>query len=118
MIEINVNKTDISKLLKKFNNIKKFSTEETDKIFGYTASQISKRAKKDAPFKTGFLRSTINWGKDKNDNKIFVRAEAKYAPYLEYGTKYQKAQPYFYSNAKLEIKLMTNRILKLLRKQL
>jgi len=115
MIEIKLHKNDINKLLNKFDNIKKFSTEGTDKIFGYTASQISKRAKIDAPKKTGFLRDSINWGKDE---KVFVRAEAKYAPYLEEGTKYQKAQPYFFDNAKLEIKLMTNRILKLLKKEL
>ncbi len=78
MIELNVNKTGINKLLAKFAKIKNFTKDETDQIFGYTASQIVKRAKIDAPYKTGFLRSTINYGKDKN---VFVRAEAKYAPY-------------------------------------
>ena len=45
MIKIKLHKNDINKLLNKFDNIKKFSTEETDKIFGYTASQISKGQK-------------------------------------------------------------------------
>ena len=85
MINLNLNKTGVNKLLLKFAKIKNFTKDETDKIFGYTASQIAKRAKIDAPYKTGFLRSTINWGKDQKN--VFVRAEAKYAPYLEYGTK-------------------------------
>ena len=143
MIEVQVNKGDINKLLAKFAKIKNFTKDETDQIFGYTASQISKRAKSDAPYKTGFLRSSINYGKDKN---VFVRAEAKYAPYLEYGTKSHtikaknkkvlynsfsktffgkevqhpgtKAQPFFYENARIEIKLMTNRIKEQLKKLL
>jgi HK97 gp10 family phage protein len=144
MIDLNLNKTGINKLLAKFAKIKNFTKDETDQIFGYTASQISKRAKTDAPYKTGFLKTSINYGK--NEKNVFVRAEAKYAPYLEYGTKPHiikaknksvlynvhtntffgkevkhpgtKAQPFFYKNAEIEIKLMTNRIINELKKKL
>lgn len=142
-MEVSINKKDINKLLLKFAKLKKFSEKETDQIFGATASAISKRAKRDAPLDTGFLKGSINWGKDK---QVFVRAQAKYAAAQEFGTKpytikvknkkvlYNhktktffgkevkhpgiKGKSYFYDNARIEINLMYKRIKKELKKLL
>tara|TARA_Y100000114_G_C11634118_1_gene265867 strand:+ start:357 stop:707 length:351 start_codon:yes stop_codon:yes gene_type:complete len=108
MISYKVNKKDIKDLEKKINKLDLELVDNIDKQFGITASMISVRAKKDAPVDTGFLKSSINFGKDSKG--VFVQASADYAPFQEFGTSRMKAQPFFYANAKLEIKLLLQRI--------
>ena len=45
------------------------------------------------PVRTGYLRSTIKAGGD--DCNVWCEATADYAQYVEYGTSYMEAQPYF-----------------------
>lgn len=45
------------------------------------------------PVDTGYLRSTINAGTD--GYNCYAEATAHYAEYVEYGTSYMEAQPYF-----------------------
>lgn len=47
------------------------------------------------PVKTGYLRSTI--GKSSSTTEIMVYVDAPYAGYVNFGTRRQKAQPYFTS---------------------
>jgi len=55
---------------------------------------IEREAKKRCPVDTGLLRSSItpvveSWASG------YVGTNTEYAPYVEYGTKYAGAQPYF-----------------------
>lgn len=46
------------------------------------------------PVRTGYLRSTITANTD-GEEEIYCEATADYAQYVEYGTSYMEAQPYF-----------------------
>jgi len=107
MIDIKVNTQDINKILYKISKLDNYSETDIDKQFAVTASAISRRAKIDVPVKTGFLQSSINYGRDKN---VYVEAKAEYAPFVEFGTKHQKKKPYFYKNAEIELNLLFKKL--------
>lgn len=136
MIGYKIHKQDIHKLEKKLNKIDLKVIGDLEKEFGITASLIQVRAKKDAPVDTGFLKSSINFGKDTKG--IYVQASADYSAAVEFGTKPHKiraknksvlysarsktffgkevnhpgtkAQPFFFDNAKIEIKQLLKRL--------
>jgi HK97 gp10 family phage protein len=58
------------------------------------AIEVKEYAKSLAPFKTGHLRSSI-YAKI-NDWVAEVGAEATYALFVEFGTRYMQARPYLY----------------------
>lgn len=106
-MNVEVNKQDINKVLLKIAKLESYTSNELDKNFAVTASAISRRAKIDVPVQTGFLQSSINYGKDKN---VYVEAKAEYAPFVEFGTSKQKKKPYFYKNAEIELNLLYKRL--------
>ena len=64
------------------------------------------KMKKDAPYDTGRLRRNIT-GQLTTDQRVDFISEAidpetkdDYAPVQEFGTRFQRAQPYFYKNIK------------------
>jgi HK97 gp10 family phage protein len=57
------------------------------------AKVIEDEAARRAPVDTGRLRGSIT-GKTISDDEAEVGANVGYAPYVEYGTKFQAAQPY------------------------
>ncbi|SRR6266568_7184 len=90
-----------------------------------TANQVQGWAKSEAPYKTGYLQGNIyksDWEssdygsggiagapgsyllpevKPSNDTSAIVGAAANYSGYLEFGTRYMPAQPYFYKAVEL-----------------
>lgn len=56
--------------------------------------RVQSLARAKAPVRTGHLRSSIKAGKV-SDGVWRVEAGAHYAVYVEYGTRYMRAQPYF-----------------------
>lgn len=112
MMKLEVNTEDINKVLLKIAEIQRYTDKELDLEFARTASAISRRAKIDVPKRTGFLSTTINFGKDEN---VYVQAEAKYAGFVEHGWRSKKGRKvgpfkYFYDNGKIELDLMYKRI--------
>lgn len=116
MTRYEVSKKDIKALNNKLKKIDVSMIRNLDKELGYTAAMISLKAKKDAPVDTSFLKDSINFGKSAKG--IYVEASADYAAYQEFGTKYMDAQPYFYDNAKIEIKQLIKRLQNKLRRLL
>lgn len=85
--------SDAEKLLRKFNNT---DTVEKDvsKLVKDTLYNIEKDAKQKCPVDTGRLRGSITT----NIISAYsgeVGTNVEYAEYVEYGTRYQSAQPYF-----------------------
>ena len=85
--------SDAEKLLRKFNNT---DTVEKDvsKLVKDTLYNIEKDAKRDCPVDTGRLRGSIT------TNIISTYSgetgtNVEYADYVNSGTRYQQAQPYF-----------------------
>lgn len=53
---------------------------------------VQRKAQSKAPVDTGNLRRSI--ALNVNGNRAIIRSNANYSGYLEYGTRYMKAQPY------------------------
>ena len=58
--------------------------------------KVDRAAKQNAPVDTGRLRSSITWrlGRDSQGLLGIVGTNVQYAPYVEFGTARQAAQPY------------------------
>ncbi len=85
--------SDAEKILKKFNNT---ATVEKDvsKLIKNTLHNIERDAKKQCPVDTGRLRGSITTNIISTYSGE-VGTNVEYAEYVEYGTRYQSAQPYF-----------------------
>lgn len=57
-----------------------------------TAKVLTVKARREAPEDTGFLKASIKHNISRL--KAFVKAWAHYAPYVEYGTMYMRANPF------------------------
>lgn len=85
--------SDAEKLLKKFNNTDKVE-KDVSKLVKDTLYNIEKDAKRDCPVDTGRLRGSITTNIISTYSGE-VGTNVEYAEYVEYGTRYQSAQPYF-----------------------
>ena len=85
--------SDAEKLLRKFN---KTETVEKDvsKLIKNTLHNIERDAKKECPYDTGRLRGSITTNIISTYSGE-VGTNVEYADYVNSGTRYQEAQPYF-----------------------
>lgn len=58
------------------------------------ASEMQKNAMRGAAVDTGFMKRSIGLTQGAGGLNIKVAPTAEYAPYVEYGTRYQTAQPF------------------------
>jgi HK97 gp10 family phage protein len=79
-----INQRDLAQLNKKLAYLKGYDRKELSSQLAYTASHISRTAKKNVKVDNGDLRKSI--GYEANGKTISVYANAKYAPYVEFGT--------------------------------
>lgn len=78
-------------------NIEKKSQQvqqDVGKIVQETASNIEIKAKKKAPYDTGFMIQEI-YSKKINDTAAEAGAKAPYSLWVDKGTRHQEAQPFF-----------------------
>lgn len=64
------------------------------KIVALNGSELQASAQRKAPVDTGTLRRSIKLSLKKGGMRAEIEAEADYAPYQEYGTRFMNAQPY------------------------
>ena len=84
MVNIKINKTDLKKLENKLEDLRRISEKELSKEVGQTVALSSRRMKQNVVVDLGTLRQSIVFGV--SGSKGFVKAKAKYAPYVEFGT--------------------------------
>ena len=140
---IKINQSDLAKLNKKLAQLQKFSKQELSNEIGRGAMEIVGRAKQSAAKDTGALRQSIN--SEASGKGVAVYANAKYAPYIEFGTGSQvsladmkelgipdayaaqfkgkgirevnlPARPFFFSSARVGFNNMLKRVDKKLKK--
>ena len=75
-----------SALLKKLQQAPETIQAETVKIINDSVKEISNAAKAKVPVKTGHLKSTIGYTAYQENIGATVYADARYAPYVEFGT--------------------------------
>lgn len=73
---------------------KNASLDDVKKIVAIDGVELLKRAKKKAPYRTGYLRLSIMYEISDNGLTVTVTPHAPYASYVEYGTRTMDAQPY------------------------
>ena len=89
----------LEKLLAKLENIPKHLEEDVEGLLEVNAKEIERNAKRLAPVDTGKLFQSIKAIKIDNKNWL-IKANstglAPYAPWVEFGTSRQRAQPFLY----------------------
>jgi|TARA_Y100000052_G_scaffold25559_1_gene29227 HK97 gp10 family phage protein len=86
-VNIKINESDLSKLNKKLDKLRAFESQKVSNELGKTGLEIVRLAKRAAPvgkIQGGTLRQSIS--AQKSGKSINVVANAKYAPYVEFGT--------------------------------
>ncbi|OOG28447.1 hypothetical protein BZK37_01535 [Enterococcus casseliflavus] len=85
-----------------------------DKEIKLSALRVERRAKKNAPWDTGWLSNNIY-----ANNIGFLQAEVispvEYSIFLEYGTRYMFAQPFLFPAVGADWSLLQKRLTKLVR---
>ena len=81
--------SELTKKLKANTNLK-----DVKQVVKQNTAELTQGAQRKAPVDTGNLRRSINM--DLSDGGLTgkVKPTADYAPYLEYGTRFQSAQPF------------------------
>ena len=100
-MEIKINQSDLRKVNKLFNKLENISEREAGRIIDNNGLKIAREIKQPPiPVDTGNLRNNVVY----NANKKRLESNAPYSGFLEFGTKFQKAQPYFFSKINIGLK--------------
>lgn len=78
-----------------FKDLRARIQQETDNRAKATADDVVQTAQRIAPRATGYLANTIHADQKSSHPAVYeVSSEADYAPFVEWGTRYQNAQPF------------------------
>lgn len=77
---------------------KKMTLEDVKKVVITNTSEMANQMQKRAPVDTGFMRRSVTMSIMSGGLVGMATPTAEYAPYVNYGTRFQAAQP-FVSNA-------------------
>jgi len=115
----NVELIGLQKLLSQFNGMGQEAEKRAEDIIKGEAVDAIGRMVTEAPVDTGNLRRNIKFEEIGDD--IEVKSEAfneqgkDYAPYVEFGTRFTRAQPYFWHNVRKAQQAMLNKLQVLLK---
>ena len=100
-MDIKINKSDLRKVNKLFDNLQSISEREANLIIDKNGLKIVREIKQPPiPVDTGNLRNNVVYNaKDKA-----IESNAPYSGFLEFGTRFQKSQPYFFGKINLGLK--------------
>ena len=70
------------------------SREAIERALEAVGQQAVSHIKQITPVDTGELRNSITHQTNKAEQAVYIGTNVEYAPYVEYGTVRQKAQPY------------------------
>ena len=103
-MEIKVNQSDLRKVNKLFDKLEDVSKKQANIIIDKNGLSIVRQIKQPPiPVDTGNLRNNVVY----NANEKAIESKAPYSGFLEFGTKFQKAQPYFFSKINIGLKRLS-----------
>jgi HK97 gp10 family phage protein len=103
-MDIKINKSDLRKVNKLFDNLQSISEKEADLIIDKNGLKIVREIKQPPiPVDTGNLRNNVVY----NLRKKAIESNAPYSGFLEFGTRFMKAQPYFFSKINTGLKRLS-----------
>lgn len=95
MVSVSITITGVDTISSRLKNIaqsvKDFASQEPEKI----ANEMVEKMQAIAPVDTGYLRDHIQVS-DTTENSATVISEADYSIYVEFGTRFMAAQPFFF----------------------
>ena len=100
---VHVDKNDIRKFNTTMSVLKNFANNDFIKGVQDTASNIVFLAKSRSPVDTGALKQSITTDTLKDAGQIIevaIEANMDYSGYVEFGTRFQKPQPYFFNSVR------------------
>ncbi len=92
MARKNVSLKGVSELTMKLKS--NASLKDVKQIVKQNTAELTQGAQRKAPVDTGYLRRSITMDAGNSGLTGKVKPTADYAPYLEYGTRFQSAQPF------------------------
>lgn len=84
------------------------ATRAAERELQLSALEVESKAKQNAPVDTGMLRASISTTGGGSEYEVGTNIE--YAPFIEYGTRYQAAQPFLSPAFQLVIRNLPQRI--------
>jgi HK97 gp10 family phage protein len=103
-MEIKINQSDLRKVNKLFDKLEDISEKQANIIIDKNGLSIVRQIKQPPiPVDTGNLRNNVVY----NANEKAIESKAPYSGFLEFGTKFQKAQPYFFSKINIGLKRLS-----------
>ena len=116
MIKLDPN--DMAKLTRKINQLKVIDKSGVPQELNKAGMVAVRIMKKIAPFDTGNLRKNIS-SQMLSKKTVSIDSKAPYSGFVEFGTRYQKPQGFFYTTIQRVVKLLIinieNRIKKALK---
>ena len=104
----------LDKVTADFDRMRSKSDSVMTRQIHLAATRIAKAANKEVPVDTGRLLKSIEV--EKFTRAALIKVDAPYAGFVEKGTKYMKAQPYFFKHIPPSLKKLRAAILKLITK--
>lgn len=95
---------------------KQCTLEDVRNVVKMNGAELQNKAMRTAPVDTGTLKRSIGLEITEAGMTAEVEATAEYAPYVEYGTRFMKAQPYIRPSLEEQKKSFENDMSKLLKK--
>ena len=93
--KIEIDSADLKAIRKKVSDLRAIDERGLSGALKSAANSAANDAKRKAPVDTGNLRSNIGFERSADGKSVEVFANAPYSGYVEFGTRFQKAQPYF-----------------------
>ena len=110
----NVRIIGLKKITDDFDRMRSKSDSRMTRQIHLAATRIAKEANREVPVDKGRLLKSIEV--EKFTRAAIVKVDAPYAGFVEKGTKYMKAQPYFFKHIPPSLKKLRAAILKLITK--
>lgn len=95
---------------------KQCTLDDVRNVVKMNGAELQNKAKRIAPVDTGTLKRSIGLEITEAGMTAEVEATAEYAPYVEYGTRFMKAQPYIRPSLEEQKKSFENDLSKILKK--
>ena len=93
--KIEIDKTDLQNLKKKVRDLRALDARGLSGALKSGANTAVNIAKRKSPVDTGNLRNNIGYERTVDGKSVEVFSNAPYSGFVEFGTRYQNAQPYF-----------------------
>jgi len=113
---IKIKDSDLNQLKSKIKDLKAIDERGLSGALKKAAKTAVNNAKRNAPVDTGKLRDNIGYDTDPMQKRVEVFSNAEYSGYVEFGTRFQNAQPYFTPAVRLAVRNLKKDLERLIKK--